>query len=215
MNNEKLRIVMIGCGRFAGNFVSLFKNHPVTEKVYVCDLKKDRERDYMERYGVDGYESFEKALEDKNINAVAIFTPREKHGPMVIAALKAGKHVYSAVPCAVSVDEIIEIEKLVRETRLTYSMGETGFYRAPAIYCREEFKKGTFGKFVYAEAQYNHDGRQFQKLGRGRLETLCRRSAFLLSYALYVYDFERVARRIRKESFGGRVCGKPQNGHLR
>ena len=162
MNNEKLRIVMIGCGRFAGNFVSLFKNHPVTEKVYVCDLKKDRERDYMERYGVEGYESFEKALEDKNINAVAIFTPREKHGPMVIAALKAGKHVYSAVPCAVSVDEIIEIEKLVRETRLIYSMGETGFYRAPAIYCREEFKKGTFGKFVYAEAQYNHDIRNME-----------------------------------------------------
>jgi predicted dehydrogenase len=162
MNKEKLKIVIFGCGRFSHNFVPLFKAHPVVEKVYVCDVKKDREQDYMQRFDVEGYESFEKALTDKNINAVAIFTQRFNHGKMVIAALKAGKHVYSAVPCAVDIDEIIEIEKLVRETRLTYSMGETGFYRAPAIYCREEFKKGTFGKFVYAEAQYNHDIRNME-----------------------------------------------------
>ena len=162
MNKEKLKIAVIGCGRFSQFFVPLFKAHPVTEKVWVCDLKKDREEEFANRFGVERCESFEYALASKEINAVAIFTPREMHGKMVIAALKAGKHVYSAVPCAVDVDEIIEIEKLVRETRLTYSMGETGFYRAPAIYCREEFKKGTFGKFVYAEAQYNHDIRNME-----------------------------------------------------
>ena len=157
MNKDKLRIVIIGCGRFCQNFVPLFKAHPVVEKVYVCDIRKERERDYMERFDVEGYESFEKALADKTINAVAIFTERFRHGQMVIDALKAGKNVYSAVPCAISIDEMREIARLVKETRLTYSMGETGVYRAPAVYCRREFKKGTFGKFVYGEAQYNHD----------------------------------------------------------
>jgi predicted dehydrogenase len=162
MEKRTLTVAVIGCGRFSQFFVPLFKAHPVVEKVYVCDQKKDREEEFSNRFGVDRCESFEYALNSKDINAVAIFTQRFKHGKMVIDALKAGKHVYSAVPCAVSVDEIIEIEKLVREKRLTYSMGETGFYRAPAIYCREEFKKGTFGKFVYAEAQYNHDIRNME-----------------------------------------------------
>ncbi|MBR2322853.1 MAG: Gfo/Idh/MocA family oxidoreductase [Clostridia bacterium] len=162
MNKEKLRIVVIGCGRFSKFFVPLFKAHPVVEKVYVCDLKKDREQEYMQKFGVEGYESFEKALEDKSINAVAIFTQRFKHGQMVIDALKAGKNVYSAVPCAVSIDEIKEIARLVKETRLTYSMGETGVYRAPAMFCRREYKKGTFGKFVYGEAHYNHDIRNME-----------------------------------------------------
>ena len=40
MNKEKLKIVIIGCGRFSQFFVPLFKAHPVVEKVYVCDLKK-------------------------------------------------------------------------------------------------------------------------------------------------------------------------------
>jgi len=159
---DKLRIVMIGCGRFAPNFVPLFKAHPAVEKVYVCDQRKEREAAFVEKFDVEGYESFEKALIDPTINAVAIFTERHRHGPMVIEALKAGKNVYSAVPCSISVDDIREIERLVRETRLTYSMGETGVYRAASIYCRREYAKGTFGKFVYGEAQYNHDIRNME-----------------------------------------------------
>ncbi len=159
---EKMKIAIIGCGRFCNFFVPLFKAHPVVGKVYVCDLIKERAEDYSKRYEVEIIGTFEEALASKEINAVAIFTQRYKHGPMVIEALKAGKHVYSAVPGAISIDDIIEIEKLVREKRLTYSMGETGFYRAPAIFCRREFKKGTFGNFVYGEAQYNHDIRNME-----------------------------------------------------
>ena len=64
MNNEKMRVVIIGCGRFSKFFVPLFKAHPVVEKVYVCDLKKERQQEYMEKFDVEGYESYEKALED-------------------------------------------------------------------------------------------------------------------------------------------------------
>ena len=159
---EKMRIAVIGCGRFSQYFVPLFKAHPVVERVAVCDLIPERAEDYSNRFGVDIAPSFEEVLASDEFNAVAIFTQRFKHGPMVIAALKAGKHVYSAVPCSLKVEEIMEIERLVRETRLTYSMGETGYYRSATLFCRREFKKGTFGKFAYAEAQYNHDIRNME-----------------------------------------------------
>ena len=162
MSKEKIKIAIIGCGRFAKNFVPLFKAHPEVEKVVVCDLIRERAEEYSKNFGVDIIDSFEEALSSKDINSVAIFTQRFKHGEMVISALKAGKHVYSAVPCSISIDEIKEIEKLVRSTRLTYSMGETGFYRAPAILCRKLYKEGHFGRFVYGEAQYNHDIRNME-----------------------------------------------------
>lgn len=161
--NKKIRIAVIGCGRFSPFFIPLFKAHPVVEKVYVCDEKRDRADEFSKRFGVDIIDSFEEALVSEEINSVAVFTQRFKHGQMVIDALKAGKHVYSAVPGAITVNEIVEIEKLVRETKLTYSMGETGYYRAAAIFCRREFAKGTFGKFVYAEAHYNHDIRNMEE----------------------------------------------------
>ena len=43
---------------------------------------------------------------DGGLDAVAIFTQRWTHGPLVLQALRAGKHVYSAVPMAISEDEI-------------------------------------------------------------------------------------------------------------
>lgn len=162
-NKEKLTVAVIGCGRFSKFFVTLFKAHPVVKKVYVCDLKRERAEEYSKNFDVEIIDSFEEALASKEVNAVAIFTQRFKHGPMVIEALKAGKHVYSAVPCAIDIEDIKEIARLVKETRLTYSMGETGFYRPAAIYCREQFAKGTFGKFVYGEAQYNHDIRNMEQ----------------------------------------------------
>ena len=160
---EKIRIAIIGCGRFCGSFIRLFKAHPSVEKVYVCDLIRERAEEKSALYGVDIISSFEEALYSDKVNTVGIFTQRFKHGEMVIQALKAGKHVYSAVPGAIKIEEIAEIMELVKKTRLTYSMGETGFYRAPAIFCREEFLKGTFGKFTYGEAQYNHDIRNMEQ----------------------------------------------------
>lgn len=159
---EKMNLAIIGCGRFSAFFVPLFKAHHLMEQVYVCDLIQERAEEFAQRFGVKVIGSFEEALASDKINAIAIFSQRFKHGSMVIDALKAGKHVYSAVPCATDIDEIIEIEKLVRRTRLTYSMGETGFYRAPTVFCRREFKKGTFGKFTFGEAQYNHDIRNME-----------------------------------------------------
>jgi len=157
-----MHIAVIGCGRFSQFFVPLFKAHRLVEQVYVCDLKQERAEAFANRFGVKIVDSFEAALASDKINAVAIFTQRFKHGSMVADCLKAGKHVYCAVPCATNIDEIIELEELVRKTRLTYSMGETGFYRGPSIFCRREYAKGTFGTFTYAEAQYNHDIRKME-----------------------------------------------------
>lgn len=155
---EKIRIGFVGCGQFCRAFVPLFKNHPAVEFVAVCDKFPERAQKYKERYGADMiFDTYEQMLASDKVNAVAIFTQRNQHGAMAIAALKAGKHVYSAVPMATEIHEILEIVRLVGETGLTYSMGETGIYRPAAIFCREKFASGEMGDLVYAEAQYNHD----------------------------------------------------------
>lgn len=155
---EKLRIGIVGCGQFCRSFVPIFKNHPAVEYVAVCDKFRDRAEEFMEKYNADKiFDTFDEMVVSDEINAVAIFTQRDMHGVMAIAALKAGKHVYSAVPMALKVDEILEIVRLVKETGLTYSMGETGVYRPASIFCRQKNAAGEFGDMVYAEAQYNHD----------------------------------------------------------
>lgn len=155
---EKIRIAFVGCGQFCQHFVPLFKAHPAVEFVAVCDKFPERAEAFKERFGADKiFKDFDEVIAASEINTVAIFTQRDLHGQMAIAALKAGKHVYSAVPMALKIEEIQEIVRLVKETGLTYMMGETGIYRPASIFCRKKFATGEMGDLVYAEAQYNHD----------------------------------------------------------
>ena len=106
----KIRIGFVGCGQFARNFVPLFQAHPACEYVAVCDKFRDRAENYMETFHVNKiFDSYEQMLASDEINSVAIFSQRNQHGQMAIAALKAGKNVYSAVPMATSIEEIKEI----------------------------------------------------------------------------------------------------------
>ena len=151
-----MNIGFVGAGGFAKGFVPLFKLHPLVDKVYITDLIPERREEYAAKFDIRTFESFDVMLES-DIDSVAIFTQRHLHGPLAIKALKSGKHVYSAVPMANEICEIQEIVDLAARKNLIYMTGETAYYYPGAIFCRAEMKKGSFGDFVYAEAQYYHD----------------------------------------------------------
>lgn len=148
---------IVGAGQFAGQFAKLFQAHPGVGDVTVTDLLPERADRLVSQYGLAGtHPSFEAMLES-DVDAVALFTQRWTHGPLVVRALRAGKHVYSAVPMAVSEEEIAAIIEAVRETGLTYMMGETSQYNPATVYAREKITEGGFGRLFYAEGDYVHD----------------------------------------------------------
>ncbi len=156
-----IRLGVCGAGGFARQFVPLFKAHPAVDEVVVADKHADRAAEYASEFGIDRTFGSLDDLCDSDVDAIALFTQRQLHGPQVIQALQAGKHVYSAVPIAQTLDEIREIVDTVTETRLIYMTGETSYYYPSTIYCRDRFQKGDFGEFVYGEGQYHHDMTHF------------------------------------------------------
>ena len=158
----KVKIGIVGYGYFSKNFVELFEKHPDVEKLCVAELVPERREEIRRDHPkAEIFSSYEDMLEHKaDINCVGIFTQRHLHAKMVIQALKAGKNVFSAVPIACTIEDIEEIVRLVEKTGLIYMMAETCYYYPDAIFCREKYKEGAFGKFTYAEAQYYHDIRE-------------------------------------------------------
>lgn len=149
---------MVGAGQFSAHFASLFHSHPGISKVFVTDVIEDRARQLAELLNLDAvYPDFDAMLADSAVDAVAIFTQRWTHGPLVVRALRAGKHVYSAVPMAISEEEIAEIIATVRETGLSYMMGETSQYNPATVFARQKLAAGEFGRLFYAEGDYLHD----------------------------------------------------------
>lgn len=116
MLNKKVRIGIIG-GRFGSTFQ--FHEHPNCIVEAVCDLSPDQRKVLMDTYKCSkSYESFEELLKDKNIDAVAIFTPAPLHARHSIIALKAGKHVMCAVPAVMTIEEAEELKDTVEKQAL-------------------------------------------------------------------------------------------------
>jgi len=154
---KPIKIGFLGAGGFSGAFIPLFQGHPLVSDVYVAEVMPDRLSHAVNRFHIKTtFTNFEDLLKS-DVDAVAIFTQRWMHAPQAIAALRAGKHVYSAVPAAISIGELQQLIETVKETGLTYMMGETSYYQPTTIYCRKRFAAGEMGRFVYAEGEYYHD----------------------------------------------------------
>jgi predicted dehydrogenase len=154
---KRIKIGVLGAGSFAHCFIPLFQAHPLVGDVYVAEQIDERRRSVAAKHGLQtSFASFEELLKS-DADAIAIFSQRWTHAPQAIAALRAGKHVYSAVPAAITIEELDELVSTVKETGQLYMMGETSYYHAASVFCRKRFRKGLFGRFVYAQAGYLHD----------------------------------------------------------
>src|SRR5699024_3149642 len=102
------------------------------------------------------FDTFEELLAS-DVDAIAVFTQRWTHGEHALAALRAGKHVYSAVPMAIEEEEIRQITEEVQRTGLVYMMGETSQYNSAVVLARRLHRQGVFGEVFYAEGDYVHD----------------------------------------------------------
>ncbi|MBU0715855.1 MAG: Gfo/Idh/MocA family oxidoreductase [Verrucomicrobia bacterium] len=152
-----IKVGICGVGAFAQNFIPLFKAHPLVENIVLCDLDPKKLEENSKKHALpDTCPSLDELCR-KDVDAVAIFTQNWLHGPQAVQALRSGKHVYSAVPSAITMEEITDMVKTVGETGKIYMVGETSYYYPCALYCRERFRKGDFGHIVYAEGEYYHD----------------------------------------------------------
>jgi predicted dehydrogenase len=155
-NGKKIRIGIAG-GRFGCAFH--WHEHPNCVVAAVSDLREDRLRALVDTYHCSRtYESLEKMVLADDLDAIGVFTPAPDHVTHSKLALKAGKHVISAVPAAMNLEECQDLIDTVKQTGLSYMMAETSYYVQEVITARKWFQEGKFGEIFSSEAEYHHDG---------------------------------------------------------
>ena len=156
MSDKKIRVGIVG-GRFGATFQ--WHEHPDCIVEAVSDLRPERRQHLKDVYKCGkSYESLEKLILDRKIEAVGVFTGAPDHVRHCVAALKEGKHVISAVPAAMTIEEAEELCDTIKRTGLKYMMAETSYYHQSVISARKWFKEGKFGEIFYTEAEYHHPG---------------------------------------------------------
>ena len=112
----------------------------------------------MTKKGLFIASSMEDLLNVKDLHAVLIASPPQFHAEQAVAALEAGKHVYSEVPMALTaqeVEKIVAVEE--KHPQLKYQYGENYCFIAEVMYAGYLASTGKIGPTIYAEAEYLHD----------------------------------------------------------
>ncbi len=152
-----ISVGMVGLGAFGMAFVPLFKKHPDVERLALCDVVPERVEEAAKKFGVaETYGSLEEICKT-DLQTLVIITQHWMHAEQCIQAMKAGKHVYSAVPAAVTLEECERLVETVKRTGQIYMNGETTYYRPDAVFCRRKAAERAFGQIVYCQAEYMND----------------------------------------------------------
>jgi predicted dehydrogenase len=157
----------IAGGGFGSGFY--FHQHPNALVEAVADLRADRREVLQSTYHCGkAYGSLAEMLKDRNVEAVGVFTPAPLHVTHALECLSAGKHVLSAVPAAMSLEECERLVEAVRHTGLTYMMAETSYFQQPTISARKFYREGSFGHLYACESEYHHPGLEALYFERGQ-----------------------------------------------
>jgi predicted dehydrogenase len=160
------RIGLIGTG---GRGTSLLQNLLAADVQVpaLCDLVPDkvaRAKELVEKAGQaspsvytrDEY-AFEKLLDRDDLDAAIFATPWNWHTPMAVSAMKKGKHAFTEVPAATTIDECWQLVNTSEQTRKHCVMLENCCYGYNETLVLAMLRAGLLGDLLYGEAAYIHD----------------------------------------------------------
>jgi predicted dehydrogenase len=158
-----ISVCLVGLGQFGSQFVALYRAHPLVARLALCDMDEAKLAAAARQHGVsECYHTLDEVCHS-DVQAVVLITQPWLHAAQALQVLRAGKHVYSAVPPVYGTDgeqllaQCDELVRTVRETGQLYMLGETTFFRSEVVYCRQRAAEGAFGYFTYGECEYWHD----------------------------------------------------------
>jgi len=134
--NSRVQLAHIGVGsRGSQTAKDYFFKIPDSRSLATCDAFTDRREDlakeimtfYKKSYDEDiactPYLNYQELLEREDIDAVHIATGDHWHLPMAIHAARAGKHIYLEKPLGLSLEYMLELEKIMKEKDLIFHYG--------------------------------------------------------------------------------------------
>ncbi|HCD52131.1 MAG TPA: oxidoreductase [Balneolaceae bacterium] len=130
--------------------------------VAVCDVFDVRAQDAVDSFSTDqvkvkAYKTYQKLLEDPDVDAVVIATPDHWHAPMAMAALEAGKHVYVEKPMTHNISETYKLKEIAENTDKVFAVGHQHRQTQSFLTAQDVVKKNILGHVSLIQANTNRN----------------------------------------------------------
>jgi len=167
IKRPKLKLGFIGTGLRGQGMMHLATYRNDVDIPVICDIDdgmidkaikvlKKASRPIPKVYN-NGDEDFRNMLDNEDLDGVFIATPWEWHHPMSVAAMKAGKHVGTEVPAALTVADCWDLVNTSEKTGKFCMIMENVCYRRDVLAVLNMVRSGLFGELLHCQGGYQHD----------------------------------------------------------
>ena len=162
---KKARIGLIGLGAMGRMHYDCWRKSAVAELTAVSDRNPkmlagdwagkdfnigEQAAAHVDLSDVARHARAEDLIADPDVDAVDICMPTPMHGPLAIAAMRAGKHVFCEKPMSLSLATCAEMERVSRETGRHLMVGHCLRYWPHYVKAHELLTGGELGRALYA-----------------------------------------------------------------
>ncbi|HKN69050.1 MAG TPA: Gfo/Idh/MocA family oxidoreductase [Gemmatimonadaceae bacterium] len=144
------KIALVGCGRISKNhFDALRKVDGLTVSA-VCDIVPERAEAAGAQEGVAAFTSYEEMLQRADCDIVSVCTPSGLHAAQGALAARAGKHVITEKPMAITLGQADELVKACDDAGVFLFVVKQNRLNPPIQLLRRAVDKGRFGRIFLA-----------------------------------------------------------------
>ena len=147
MNDRKLNVLVVGCGRIATLNVLGYRDNPHARVWALCDLDERRARAFAAETGAEKiYTDYDLALQDPEVDVVDLLVPHHLHCEMAVKACEAGKHVSVQKPMALSLAECDRMIKAAQRAGVLLKVYENFVFYPPYVLAKKLIDEGKIGE---------------------------------------------------------------------
>ena len=147
---------IIGLGWWGRTIIREMKGNPSIQIVLGID-PDEAGRTAAGEAGLKTAGNFDDALADPAIDALILCSPHRFHASQIIAAAKAGKHVFCEKPLCTSAADADAAIAAVRAAGVKLGIGHERRFEPPILEMRRRVENGDFGTLLSIEANFSQD----------------------------------------------------------
>jgi len=144
------RVALVGCGRISRNHFDALRKVEGLTLTAVCDIVPERARAAAEQEGVACFASYEDMLRRAEYDIVSVCTPSGLHSAQGALAARAGKHVITEKPMAITLGQADELVKACDDAGVFQFVVKQNRLNPPIQLLRRAIDKGRFGRIFLA-----------------------------------------------------------------
>jgi len=150
-----INAAIIGLGRWGQNLVNSAQGKSDVIRFVAGAVRHPANSEaYAKEKGFPLYDSYEKALADPKVDAIVLATPHTQHAGQIVAAAKAGKHVFTEKPFALTAKSAVAAVRACAKAGVTLAVGYNWRFQPALQEIRRMLGDGRLGKLVHVEGNF-------------------------------------------------------------